>query len=270
MLPPLYGWSCFAAVLVTDIAVHAAYTSDPTVLGYAAATFTVFGLAVYGLSYLRVVMERMRATQERLADAAVARERLRFARDLHEVLGYSLSSIILKAELAHRMAPTRPAQAQQEVEDVLATGRRALSDARSVAHGYRDLSLDDECRSVRSVLTAAGVDLRLRADYGDLPPRVGTVVASLVREGATNLLRHSRAESCTIALVQGPERITAEIVNDGAPGAEGAARYTRALGDLDRRARALGGSLTAEFLGGDRFRLALELPLEPGGAGPLP
>ncbi|WP_017556310.1 sensor histidine kinase [Nocardiopsis baichengensis] len=265
VLPPLYGWSCFAAVVAADVAIHTAYTSDPTVLGYAVASSTVFGLAVYGLSYLRVVMERMRAAQERLAGAAVTRERLRFARDLHDVLGYSLSSIILKAELAHRMVPTRPAQAQQEVEDVLATGRQALSDARSVAHGYRDLSLDDECRSVRSVLTAAGVELRLRADYRGLPPRIGTVVATLVREGATNLLRHSRAETCTISLVQTRDRISAEIVNDGAPapgdGDADGPRCTGALGDLADRAGALGGALTAEYLDGDRFRLALELPL---------
>ncbi|WP_017541277.1 sensor histidine kinase [Nocardiopsis halophila] len=269
VLPPLYGWACFAAVVVGDVLIQASYTSDPTVLGYAADTTAVFSLAVYGLSHLRTVTKRMRTAQERLADAAVARERLRFARDLHDVLGYSLSSIILKAELAHRMVPTRPAQAQQEVEELLTTGRQALADARSVAHGYRDLSLDDECRSAHSILTAAGVDLRLRADYQDPPPRVGTVVATLIREGVTNLLRHSEAGSCTISLMQTPERITAEIVNDGAPGfgAGGAPRLGGSLRDLAHRADSLGGSLTADFLGGDRFRLALELPLPSSGSG---
>ena len=91
---------------------------------------------------------------------AVAEERLRFARDLHDLLGLSLSAITLKSELTRRLLDTDPDRAAEELTEILGLARQALADVRSVASGYRELSLDNESRSARSVLAAADVEVR--------------------------------------------------------------------------------------------------------------
>ena len=88
---------------------------------------------------------------------AVAQERLRFARDLHDLLGYSLSAITLKSELTHRLVPKNPDKAQNELVEILDISRKALADVRAVASGYRELSLENESESARSLLLAADV-----------------------------------------------------------------------------------------------------------------
>lgn len=268
VLPGRAAWAAFAGVVASMAFVQAGISGNPLEVGYTSVATVVFGLTIYGLSHLRDMVHRLRAVQRELATAAVTRERLRFARDLHGLLGHSLSAMLLRAELAHRLAARRSPRAQEEVEELLQSSRQALADVRSVARGYRDFSLETEFRSVRSVLSAAGVDLRLRTEHGELPAQVGTVLGGVIREGVTNLLRHSRAENCEITVRRHEHGVTAEIVNDGSEGSgtRPATRPSGGLPDLSDRAAQLGGALTAEILEGGRFRLAVDLPLLPDGS----
>ncbi|WP_017556312.1 sensor histidine kinase [Nocardiopsis baichengensis] len=279
VLGPRAGWIAFAATVAGVAAVHAWYNplpvSTPAGPLFMSVQVVVTGLIVYGLTRFRKMVVDLHEARTALAEAAVVRERLRFARDLHDLLGYSLSALTLKAELAHRLIPVRPAQARGELSELLDTGRQALSDVRAVAHGYRDLSLEEECMSVRSVLTTAGVNVRMEVDHGELPTQVGTVVATVLRESATNLLRHSKAENCEISIREEGERVTATFANDGVRSGEalrpGASGSSGGLDNLADRAAALGGTLTCGVDPDGRFRVTVELPkrrpLDADGAG---
>ncbi|WP_017541276.1 sensor histidine kinase [Nocardiopsis halophila] len=277
-LGPRTGWGGFAATVAGVTAVHAWYNplplSAPAGPLFMCVQAVVTGLIIYGLTRFRKMVVDLHEAQTALAEAAVVRERLRFARDLHDLLGYSLSALTLKAELAHRLIPTRPSQARNELSELLDTGRRSLADVRAVAHGYRDLSLEEECVSVRSILTTAGVNVRMEADHGELPTQLGTVVATVLRESATNLLRHSKAENCRVSIRDEGDRVTAAFANDGvrsggdslddggAPGA-GGARASGGLDNLADRAAALGGTLTSGVDPDGWFRVTVDLPKRP-------
>nr|WP_246422498.1 histidine kinase [Nocardiopsis mwathae] len=242
---------------------QAHFSGDYVDIAYTTVSTLITGLIVYGLSRLQELVRQLHDAQRQLAETAVTRERLRFARDLHDLLGYSLSSITLRTELAHKLVLRQPQRARDELEETLRTSRQALADVRTVAHGYRELSLDQECRSVRSVLVAAEVELRMRTDYGDLPARVSTVAATVLREGVTNLLRHSKAENCEITVVEEDGEVAVEIVNDGIDGTlrQSGPRSGSGLHNLSERVQALGGLLTAGADGEGRFRLGVRLPL---------
>ncbi|MDA2813255.1 histidine kinase [Nocardiopsis sp. RSe5-2] len=262
VLPRAAGITLFGAVAAGATAAQAVVSAELWPLGYTAVSTMVTGLVVYGLSCLRVLVGEMERAQARIADSAVVAERLRFARDLNGLVGEELSAIALKTELARRLVERDPERARHEVEEVLQVGRKALSDVRSVAHGYRDLSLAEEFRSVRSVLAAAGIRVRIHADHGDLPRPVGTLLATALREATTNVLRHARAEECAISVVREGDAVRAEVSCDGAdPGAEPPGGRSGGLRTLSERAASLGGTLTAEYLDEGRFRLALEVPV---------
>ncbi|MGH8938570.1 MAG: sensor histidine kinase, partial [Actinomycetes bacterium] len=223
----------------------------------------ITGLVVYGLTRLSNLVTELHAARNELAEMAVAQERLRFARDLHDLLGYSLSAITLKSELTHRLLYKNPDKAQDELAEILDISRRALADVRSVARGYRELSLDAEAASARSVLVAADVDVRMDLDYGELPSRIGTVLATVLREGITNVLRHSKAEQCEISVRQSDGKVWLDIVNDGVPQAitPRAQRGGSGIPNLSARVAALGGKLTTGLDPDGRFRLHAMAPV---------
>ncbi len=261
------GWLVFLAVAASVALTHrllntveAGAPADPL---FMSVQVVITGLIVYGLTRFRQMIGDLRRAHRALAEAAVAQERLRFAKDLHDLLGYGLSAMVLKAELVLRLIPRHPGRARTELDEILDISHQARTDLHTVAHGHRDLSLDEECRSVSSVLAAAGVRVRMDADGTDLPPAVATAVATVLREGTANVLRHSTAENCEIRIVRGGGRVTATLVNDGAgpePGRPGD-RASGGLVNLSERAAALGGRLVAGPLPDGRFRLAVELPL---------
>jgi two-component system, NarL family, sensor histidine kinase DesK len=213
------------------------------------------------------------AARDALARLAVTEERLRFSRDLHDLLGHSLSLIAVKSELAMRLADADPARAGAEMADVQRAARDALREVRAAVHGYRAVELDAELAGVRAVLEAAGV----RCDAGDvpdgLPPEVRSVLAWVIREGATNVIKHSEARHCAVALTAYGGSVVLEMRNDGVragdagarPGGTGGAGLT----GLAERVAALGGEVTAGRHGRDGFLLRAAVPLprtEPGGA----
>jgi two-component system sensor histidine kinase DesK len=206
-------------------------------------------------------LDRARGVQSRLA---VAEERLRFSRDLHDVVGRGLSVVALKSELAARLAERADPGAAGEMLEVGRVAQDLLTEVREVARGYRTVDLDAELAGARSVLAAAGIQCRTLGEAGDLPPDVQTTLGWVVREGTTNVLRHSDAHSCTISVRRdgsGPVVLTME--NDGVRDARGteAPRLGSGLLGLAERLTALGGSVVAQPLTAQRFRLIAHVPV---------
>jgi two-component system sensor histidine kinase DesK len=241
-------------------------------------TVLAMGSAViYGSVWLTLVVADLDAARTEMAELAVGRERLRMSRDVHDLLGQSLSAVSLKGDLALRLMPNDPAAARAEIESLTDVARSALSDVRAVVHDRHVVSLPAEVDAATALLAAARVEAGVDVDLSDLsglPWPVEEVLAWAVREGTTNMLRHSDATACSItaerrdrdgAAAAGSVRL--EIVNDGVPGPapEGARRGTGIAG-LTERTRALSGAVTAGRTPDGRFRLVVELPAVPQAA----
>lgn len=258
----LPAWTSFGLVVLGAAAVQYVYAPRLAAVLYTAIVTLATGLAVYGLSRLVALVTEVRCTRSEIARLAVLRERLRFARDLHDLLGYSLSAITLKIELTHRLLEKAPKEASDQLLEVLEISRLALSDTRTVARGYREMSIEEECDSAVSVLTAADIAVQVDCDHTDLPVQVSTVLATVLREGVTNLLRHSKAKHCELTIRQTRDRASLELVNDGVPpqprDPEG--RGGRGLPNLLLRAKEVGGTVTVEH-DGSVFRLRADVPM---------
>jgi signal transduction histidine kinase len=256
------AWTAFGLVVFSAAAVQLAYAPRLAAVLYTAIVTLATGLVVYGLSRLVGLVTEVRCTRAEIARMAVLRERLRFARDLHDLLGYSLSAITLKIELTHRLMEKAPREAADQLLEVLEISRLALSDTRTVARGYREMSIEEECESACSVLAAADVTVQVDCDHTDLPVQVSTVLATVLREGVTNLLRHSKAKHCELMIRQTRDRASLEIVNDGAPPPLREPEWCggRGLPNLSVRAKEIGGTVTVEHEG-NVFRLRVEVPL---------
>ena len=173
------------------------------------------GLSMVGMRRMISTIRELRAAREEIARLAVSEERLRFARDLHDLLGHSLSLITLKSELAGRLLPDAPEKAAGEVRDIEDTAREALREVREAVSGYRLPTLAAELEGAREMLAAAGIGCRIEQRAGTLSPRADTVLAWAVREGATNVIRHSRAKNCEIRVARNGEEARVEVTDDG-------------------------------------------------------
>ncbi|WP_436762049.1 sensor histidine kinase [Streptosporangium sp. V21-05] len=261
VLRPLAGWPVFGVIALATGLVQYEISGVPAEAVYITNLTVVIGLVVYGLSRLRSLVRELDEARSELADLAVARERLRFARDLHDLLGFSLSAVTLKTDLARRLLPRDPSRARRELAEILGVSRQALSDVRAVASSYRELSLDDEMASARSVLTAAEVVVTVEYERGDLPPRIRTVLATVLREGVTNLLRHSEAGSCGVTVARDEATVSIEIVNDGVRDMGDPGGHGDGIGNLRSRVEAVGGTLTAGAGPEETYRLRAVVPL---------
>jgi two-component system sensor histidine kinase DesK len=229
--------------------------------------FPLIGIGMIGVSRLVVTVRELRTAREELARLAVAEERLRFARDLHDLLGHSLSLITLKSELAGRLLPTAPEKAATEVRDIEAVARRALREVREAVAGYRQPTLDGELEDAREMLEAASITCRIENKVGVLPNATDAVLAWAVREGITNVIRHSRARSCEIRVTRDGEEVRAEISDDGlGSSAERDAHPSNGSGlsGLAERVAASGGDFEAGSPPESGFRLRVSLPLRDG------
>lgn len=260
------GLPLFVLVVASTGWIQSELTGSGTDVAFTAIGTIITGLVVFGLTRLTNLVTELHAARNELAQLAVAKERLRFARDLHDLLGMSLSAITLKSELTSRLIPDHPERAAKELAEILTVSRQALADVRLVASGYRQLSLDEECDSAESVLTIADVKVELQRDYGELPERTGTLLATVLREGVTNVLRHSRAERCDIQIRQSERSVLIDMVNDGAstePGRlpDDSHGSGSGLRNLSERVKTVRGALVAEQLPNKRFRLRATIPL---------
>jgi two-component system sensor histidine kinase DesK len=211
---------------------------------------------------VKVAWELDRAQEDR-ARLAVAEERLRFSRDLHDVLGRNLTTMALKAELAVQLARRGRTEAADQMVEVQRIAQESHREVREVVRGYRTADLAAEVAGARSVLRAAGIDcaVDLGPDPAELPPLVQSVLGWVVREAATNVLRHSEATLVSVRLHGDGERTVLELVNDGlraepvdhAPGS--------GLDGLRERLAAHGGELSCARDHDDRFTLRAALPV---------
>ncbi|MEK9518607.1 histidine kinase [Streptomyces venezuelae] len=167
----------------------------------------VIALVFYGLALLTGLVHEVREAREALGSLAVARERRRIARDVHDLLGHGLSAIALKGELAARDPDAR--RAAGHLADAARLARRALADLRAIPGQAVTLTLDAELASVRHVLSSAGVAVRVRGEAGGFDPAMEDLFATVLREAAANVLRHGAAGcSCTIEVARGMLRVT--------------------------------------------------------------
>ncbi len=212
----------------------------------------------------------LRAAREELARAAVDEERLRIARDLHDLLGHTLSVIALKSELAAKLVERDPARARAELADVQEVTRQALGEVREAVQGYRRLGLAEAVDGARAALSAAGIDCRFDIAAAPLPDEVENVLAWAVREATTNVVRHSNARACVIRVQAEADRVELAVDDDGSM-ARAAGRGAGLTG-LAERAERLQGTLEAGARpeGGFRLRLTVPLPGAPAVRPPGP
>jgi two-component system sensor histidine kinase DesK len=217
------------------------------------------GVALHGSARLVCVADMLHAARAELAELAVRRERLRVSRDLHDLLGQSLSAVSLKGDLAIRLLRNDTAAAQAEIESLTAVARDALRDIHAVTRDERVISLRTEIDGATALLAAAGIAAHIDVDVPALAEPVDNMLAWTVREGVTNMLRHGEPNACSITARRRSGRVRLEIVNDGA-GPRGSAG--RGLAGLAERAQALCGSVSAERTHDRRFKLVVEIPEE--------
>ncbi len=218
-------------------------------------TLTLIAVITLNLTRTARLLTGLRAAQAEVRTLAVAGERARLARDLHDVLGHSLTTITVKSGLARRLlergAPTDRVIA--EIRDAEDLSRQALADIRATVTDQRRVSLAAELVSARAALRAAGIDADLPGAVDDVVPDLREALAFALREGVTNVVRHSGARRCTVRL--GPRWL--EIRDDG-PGTE-AGEPGSGLAGLTERMAALGGTLTAGRLPSGGYRLRAEV-----------
>lgn len=234
-----------AVVVTLGAGVGVARWTGASVGDYALVMVSV-GLAVAAMSGLPLWMwdllvqaQAGRAAQARLA---ATEERLRFARDVHDLLGHSLSVIALKAELAARLAPVDAERAGQEAAEVRRLAASALTEMREIVHGYRAVDLRDQLTAVAGVLRSSGVRCTIVQPDGELPSQIAAQLAPVLREASTNVLRHSRADWCRIEITRDGDEVRMTVANDGATGA-GPDRHSFGLRGLAERLAETGGVL---------------------------
>jgi two-component system sensor histidine kinase DesK len=279
--PTVLGLVCCTGIAVTISAATGLGYSNTIVTG---AVVALANLLAHGAEHRNVLMYRLKETRAELARAAVAEERLRISRDLHDLLGHSLSLITLKAELAGRVIGTDPERAAREIAELETVARRSLTEVRQAVTSYRQPSLAAELVSSRRMLASAGIDCQLRVPGAySLPPAVDALLAWTVREGATNIVRHSAARHAKIVIELTDTEASAKLSDDGAgPRGKGLGAIADAIGGgsaadgaglagsgvtgsglagLAERAARLGGSLSAGAGEDGGFWLRVSVPL---------
>ncbi|MEO8033885.1 MAG: sensor histidine kinase [Acidobacteriota bacterium] len=227
---------------------------------YSAVWPIVFSALIAGMSLHYAERERanarLRLAHDEVEHLARMAERERIARDLHDLLGHTLSLIILKSELASKLADRDVERSRHEIRDVERISREALAQVRAAVRGYRAGGLRSEVEAARNALTSAGVTFVANVEGIAISPAFEAVLALAVREAVTNIVRHAGATRCSISFTP-PCVLTIE--DDGRGGSE---PFGSGLAGMRERVEALGGTLSRE---GERgTRLILDLPLPPG------
>ncbi len=240
-LPTRWAWLASVAVALTTYAATLwvpGWQRDPGILfGTLVATLAIWGITQAINRNIEVLSVR-----EENARLALGDERNRFARDLHDILGHSLTVITVKAELANRLIDVDHERARAEIADLERLSRDALADVRRAVDGYRELTLPGELARARTALSAAEIAADLPNSTDEVPTDRRELFAWTVREGITNVIRHSGAERCTVILAEHE----VEIRDDGrGPLSSGAGN---GLTGLRERAAAVGGTVVTQPL----------------------
>jgi two-component system sensor histidine kinase DesK len=268
VLRPPASWLLFGAIITTLPAILVALSQQPwflrqslwTILYY--LLLTLWTVVIFRAPMLLAASAvQLRAARTALIRVLLVQERLGVARDVHDLLGSSLSAVALKADLAQRLLDRDPQRAQAELADAADLARRAITEAGALSGEEPDTSLAQELASARSMLAAASIRADVTPFPGGLPARTDTALAIVVREAVTNVLRHSAARRCTISFSLDGATARLRITNDGVtiPACSGTGT---GIGNLSARVHALGGNLIAAPQGERGFGLFAEVPLQ--------
>ncbi|MFF3325870.1 sensor histidine kinase [Streptomyces sp. NPDC002889] len=230
----------------------------------------VSSMVTAALLALSETVQELHATRQELARAAVDSERLRFSRDLHDLLGHTLSVIVVKSEAARRLAAHDIDAAQAQISDIESVGRQALTEIREAVTGYREGSLTAELERARDILTTAGITSSIRLAGPLLEPQTEALLSWVIRESVTNVVRHSGASHCDIETTATSDRVHLEITDDGR--GPGSTPPGSGLRGLTERLFAVGGILDTGSGPERGFRVTARLPVttpqpDPGAAG---
>lgn len=211
--------------------------------------------------YQNVVQARqaeLRLSHDEVRRLAASAERERIGRDLHDLLGHTLSMVALKSELASRLIDRDPCAAHREMADVARVAREALSQVRSAVSGIRAAAMAAELASARLLLEAAGVQMEYWLDPQELPREVETCLALVLREAVTNIQRHARANRVEVTVIAGAERVVMRIRDDGRGGIN---ERGNGLTGMRERIEARGGTLAIESPRGRGTSIEVSLPM---------
>ncbi|BCL83927.1 two-component sensor histidine kinase [Ktedonobacteria bacterium brp13] len=253
--------------IIAGILINVSWLGIMQAVGYVGA----IGILIIGI--MRSIMSslELHAAREEIAYLAVINERLRIARDLHDLLGHSLSLIALKSELAGRLITIAPERAVSEVGDIEKVARTTLQEVREAVSSYRQPTLASELQGVQELLSVTGIGYHYDGDVHSLDALTATVevlLAWVVREGVTNIVRHSHAQQCTIRVTRNKQEICVEIIDDGmlipaipSMSTERVGHGGNGLRGLTERVSTLGGRLEAGAQREGGYRLAVWVPL---------
>lgn len=202
---------------------------------------------------------RLRLAREEVERLAKLTERERIARDLHDLLGHTLSVVVLKSELAQKLMARDPQRAMQEIVEVERIARQGLAEVREAITGYRSTGLAAEIEHVRETLTAAGIETTIEALPVALVPAQESALSMALREAATNVIRHAAAKTCHIRFYAQDGSALMEVTDDGR-GSD--APFGNGLSGMRERIQALGGELLRETERGTRLSIRLPLKAE--------
>jgi two-component system sensor histidine kinase DesK len=246
-----------AAVALTTVAIGVAQGVSASSLAFVVFLTVALGVSMLGARRMFQLIVELREARDEVARLTASEQQSRFARDLHDVLGHNLSVIALKSQVARRTIEDDPKAAVAAVADIEGVARQSLKDVRELVAGYRQRSLAEELAVTDELLSAAGIELAV-----EQPPEIpdgvqGELLAWALREGTTNVIRHSHAFRCRITVTADTEHAGLQIDDDGcaAPGGDGSG-----LRGLRERLSEAGGTVQAGPLEGGGFRLAVLIP----------
>jgi len=225
---------------------------SPYYWGFTLPATAVMSAAMIHWAQRHRLAEKLRQSREEVEHLAKIAERERIARDLHDLLGHTLSVIVLKSELASRLTETDAARAAAEIRDVERISREALAQVRAAVRGYRSAGFDSELQQAMGTLETAGIRVETAIERPPLPAAQEGVVALALREAVTNVVRHSRAKTCRVSLRQNGPYCELEVADDGRGGSlpEGSG-----LSGMRERVELLGGALERDGSHGTVLRV---------------
>lgn len=258
-LPPRLSLPIILATAggVAGVAVAHQYSTGNTI--DQVVTTLVVGLFTYGVARMTETNQQLAAAREEMARLAVVNERLRFARDLHDLLGHSLTVIRAKSELATRVGHADPERAFREMAEVEGVAREALAEVRQAVSGFRQTSLVGEVSSARAALAAAGIAADLPAHGLDVPAPLDDILGWVLREAVTNVVRHSDALHCRVSTSCDAAGVRLEVTDDGHGLALNGATGSGLIGARERLA-AVDGTLELVSHPGGGCRLVAWVP----------
>lgn len=250
-----FAWvGCSAAAILAIGAANSLPVGDTAPIALVTALACASTIAF--VRFVRLV-EELRRTQLELARTGVERERLRFAQDLHDLLGHTLSLIVVKAEVVRRLTPTDPERAATEAADIERIGRTALAEVRDAVTGYREHGFARELDNARTVLTGVDIEVTLDETGHPLGAEADDVFRWVLREAVTNVMRHSAATRCDIVVSAGPGEATLTVRDNGVGGDPSPGNGLRGLAERVERA---GGTLQLGPAPGGGIELTARLP----------